>query len=69
MSKNMNTIEQKHEDRISALEDGQKQIIALLEPISETYKTVSKMGKWLVAFIVFISVIIGILAGLKELRH
>ena len=65
----MNTIEQNHSDRIIALEEGQKQIIDLLQPISDTYKTVSKLGKWLVACVVFISVVVGILAGIKELKH
>lgn len=61
------TINQKVEDRITALEEGQKEIIALLKPISQTYTTVSTLGKWSSALLVFISIVIGIILGWKKL--
>jgi hypothetical protein len=42
-------------------------LLNTLKPISETYTTVSTMGKWAMAALVFISVLIGIIAGLKAL--
>lgn len=65
----MTPFEQAQEARIAALEKGQQQILALLGPISETYKTVASLGKWASAILVFISVVVGILLGLKDLKQ
>lgn len=54
------------EARIEALEKGQAEILRMLKPISETYTSVSTLGKWFMAFMVFISILIGILLGLKD---
>lgn len=59
--------DQKQEDRIIALEKGQEEILALLRPIAETYTTASTLGKWIMAFLVFVSVIIGIILGARNL--
>ncbi len=45
------------------------EVMALLQPISETYNTVSRLGKWVTALTVFISIIIGILVGLQKILH
>lgn len=42
------------------------QIKDILEPISETYKTASTMGKWAMAAIVFVSIIVGIIVAIKS---
>lgn len=57
---------QRQDDRITALEDGQKHIIDLLTPISRTYTTATVMGKWLMALAVFISISIGVLLSLQK---
>ena len=62
-------LNQKTEDRISALEKGQKDIIDLLKPIAETYTTVSTLAKWFMALAVFISITIGIIIGWKDILH
>lgn len=60
-------IDEGQEKRILALEEGQKEILALLKPISETYSTVSTIGRWGMALLVFISILIGIILGAKNL--
>lgn len=67
--------EQSYDKRITDLEymmrENTKQheeILALLKPISETYSTVSNLGKWLSAFLVLVSIVIGIVLGFKELK-
>jgi hypothetical protein len=61
------TQEQRNEDRISALEKGQQQILEILKPISETYITASRLGKWGMGLLVFISISIGVILGFKNL--
>lgn len=63
----MSDATQRQDDRIQALEDGQKEILLLLRPIAETYTTASKLGKWFMALLVFISIGFGIVLSLKEL--
>jgi hypothetical protein len=58
--------EQRQDDRIQALEEGQKEILALLRPISETYRTATMLGKWVTAMLVFISVCVGIVLSAKQ---
>lgn len=43
-----------------------KAIRALLEPISETYRAASLMGKWAMAGIVALSIILGIAFSIKD---
>lgn len=59
--------DQEQEDRILALEKGQEAILELLKPIAETYTTVSTMGRWGMAVLVFISIMIGVVLGFKNL--
>ena len=65
---------QERDDRLLALEKYSEslelkltEIRLLLKPIAETYTTVSSMGKLLTAVAVFISIIIGIIIGLKTI--
>lgn len=62
----MTDLDQKQEDRITALEKGQQEMLELLRPISETYRTVSSLGKWGMAAAVFVSILIGIIIGLRS---
>lgn len=57
----------KQESRIIALENGQKEILDLLRPISDTYKTATMIGKWSMAALVFISVLTGTLLSVKDI--
>lgn len=48
----------------------QKQLGTLndsLKPVLETFRTASLLGKWTTATLVFISVLIGVILGLKKL--
>ena len=58
---------QRIEDRLCALEKSQQAIYDLLKPISETYTTVTMLGKWSTAILVFISICIGILLGVLRI--
>jgi hypothetical protein len=58
----------KQDDRIQALEDGQKEILELLRPIAETYQTAGTLMKWAQAILLMASVIIGILVGISKLK-
>lgn len=44
-----------------------KDLSDLIKPMVETYTAANKVGKWLVAIVTFISIIIGIVLGLKRL--
>jgi hypothetical protein len=48
-----------HEQIFKAIEANNK----LLVPISETYKTVGLMAKWLMAFLVFLSMLGGVIVA------
>lgn len=45
------------------------EIMELLKPMSETYKTASTLGKWLMGAAVFISIMLGIILSLKSFIH
>lgn len=63
----MNNTDQDQERRITNLERGQEEVLKLLRPISETYTTVSTIGKWMMALLVFISIMLGILLSIKTI--
>lgn len=44
-----------------------KDIKDILKPLTETYTTAVVLGKWIMGTLVFISVLIGIILGLKNL--
>lgn len=44
-----------------------EELKTLLAPICETYKTVSQLGKWTMAIMVFFSISIGIVLSLRTL--
>lgn len=63
-----------NEKRISDLENGQKnlergqeEMLKLLRPISDTYRTVSTLGRWMTALLVFISIMLGVLLSIKTI--
>lgn len=46
-----------------------KQIMTILQPIAETYRTASTLGKWTTSAIVFLSVLFGLLQTIKAVFH
>jgi len=60
--------QQKQVARQNKLEDNQNEILSLLRPISDTYRTATTLGKWSMGGLVFLSVIIGLLVGIKNLK-
>lgn len=42
------------------------EIMRILQPIAESYRSASTLGKWLMAVAVFISILLGIIIGLKS---
>lgn len=63
----MTEIERLQNDRIAALEKGQNEILELLRPISETYRTASQLGKWLMGTIVFCSLVVGVILAIMKI--
>ena len=43
-----------------------KEIKEMLEPLLETYKTAVFLGKWIFGFLVFLSVLLGIILSLRQ---
>ena len=48
-----------HKQILDAIQDINKK----LEPLSDTYKTATRMGKWFMALLVFISILFGVIAN------
>jgi len=66
----MNYDEIEHEQlnkRITQLENQNKRILDILEPIADTYKSAGTIAKWTKAFLVFVSIIVGIIVGIRNL--
>lgn len=55
----------KHE--VAELRDEIREIKEILKPISETYRTATTIGSWMKGLLVFISVMIGVVMGLKDI--
>lgn len=60
-------IDQTQDSEINVILKKLEDIELTLKPIAETYHTVSSLGKWSMAIMVFISVVLGILIGIKNL--
>ena len=43
------------------------EIKEMMKPLSETYRVAVVLGKWVMGLLVFISVLIGVILGLKSL--
>lgn len=63
--------EQREKD-INVLRDERKQdmkeIMELLKPLSDTYRSATTLGKWIMAAAVFVSILLSIILGLKALK-
>ena len=59
--------EEADRERFAGMAASLKSIDAKLEPIAETYETASRMGKWVTALAVFISIALGIILSFKSL--
>lgn len=55
------------EARIVTLEKGQQEILDILRPISETYRTASQLGRWLMGTIVFLSLLVGVILAITKI--
>lgn len=56
-------------DTVERITRNHEEVMGFLRPISETYNTVSVLGKWMTAVAIFISIIIGIITGLQKILH
>ncbi len=73
----MNRDEHEHilmNERIMKLEEQNEKILALLEPISKAYNTtnvlaggVMTVAKWIMGVLLFFSVLIGLILGVRNL--
>ena len=44
-----------------------EEVMSILNPIADTYKTAGTIAKWFMATTVFLGVFVGLLVGLKDL--
>lgn len=67
---NQDQLNQKFEDRIAALEGGQADILKALEPVTDVFVTIKRLGKWGGSVLIFLAAIGTIVASVQEiLRH
>lgn len=70
LEKNINALRVQREADLQLLREeharDMKDIMDLLKPLAETYKTASTMGKWIMAAAVFISIMLGIILSLQS---
>ncbi len=59
--------DQEQNEELAKLSKDIKDLQDIMRPIAETYRTVSALGKWSMAGLVFLSVLIGILLGIRNL--
>lgn len=52
----------------SSQNERHQQIMDMLQPISDSYKSATTLGKWLMAGAVFISIMMGIILSYKSLK-
>lgn len=56
-----------HSELLTDIQQTLKSMDEKLKPISETYLTVTTLGKWVTAGMVFISLVIGIIVGWQKI--
>ena len=56
---------QEDADNFKAIREALERIDNKLTPMAETYGAASRMGKWVMGLLVFISIIVAILRGVK----
>lgn len=49
------------------LQEEIRELKNMTKPLLETYKTAVKLGKWIMAGLILLSIIVGILVGIKSL--
>lgn len=67
MSEETAKLNQKQDDRIKALEEGQGKILAILEPMADNYMATLILGKWFMGAMLFLGTLISIGIGIKTL--
>lgn len=60
-------LKQRLRDREEELNEDITEIRAILKPLTETYQTATKMGKWVFALMVFLSILFGIILSFKSI--
>lgn len=60
-------LKQRLKEKEEKLDGEIKEIKDILKPLVETYGTAVMLGKWVMGLLVFISVLIGIILGIKNL--
>ena len=58
---------EEHSRQLNSIIDTLEAMNKKLDPISQTYRTTATLGKWIMAILIFVSVIIGILVEWKNL--
>ena len=62
----LKNLKQRLKEKEDKLDYEIKEIKEMLEPLLETYKTAVFLGKWLFGFLVFLSVLLGIILSLRQ---
>lgn len=53
--------------RFNLIDDALQRIETKLDPVSEAYRTTTTLGKWFMAFGVFLSILLGIVMSFKTI--
>ncbi|KKR09471.1 MAG: hypothetical protein UT43_C0001G0017 [Parcubacteria group bacterium GW2011_GWC1_39_29] len=62
----LKNLKQRLKEKEDKLDYEIKEIKEMLEPLLETYKTAVFLGKWIFGFLVFLSVLLGIILSLRQ---
>ena len=62
----LKNLKQRLKEKEDKLDYEIKEIKEMLEPLLETYKTAVFVGKWIFGFLVFLSVLLGIILSLRQ---
>ena len=56
-------------DTLTRIEEKQNEMNKCFEPINETFKATALMGKWLMTFLVFLSILGGVIVAWCKILH
>ena len=59
---------QEDADNFKAIRETLDRIDGKLTPIADSYMAATTMGKWIMGFLVFVSIIVGIIAALRGVK-
>jgi len=69
LEQRMKTHEVDDAKNFAALHETLKRIEDKLDPIADTYKTISRLGRWVMVSAVFIATVLGAIKGWQSLFH